>query len=172
VNKLLRLLIGGAIVTVAVIAAVSYVVFSGPRMMNQAHLRAFQAILQMPPSNSVPLEATSIPPLPFDVASQKNPLERTQDNLARGQTYYQYYCLFCHGEQGDGNGPVGESYLPRPADLRSNKIQSYRDGELLRASLRGVGHEPVLEKIVLPEHRGYLTLYVRLLGTHSPAPGR
>ena len=154
--------------TVAVIAAASYLVFSGPRMKNQPHIRAFQADLPLPPSNTVPLEGTSIPPLPADVASLKNPLQMTPDNLARGQVYYKYYCLFCHGERGDGNGPVGESYLPRPSDLRSTKIQSYSDGELLRACLRGVGHEPVFERTVLPEHRWYLALYVRDLGTNAP----
>jgi mono/diheme cytochrome c family protein len=158
-------------VTVAVIAAASYLVFSGPRMRSQPHIRAFQAIMPLPPSNAVPLESTSIPSLPADVASLQNPLKTTPDNLVRGQAYYKYYCLFCHGERGDGNGPVGESYLPQPSDLRSNKIQSYSDGGLLRACLRGVGHEPVLEKTVLPEHRWHLALYVRALGTNSPLPG-
>jgi hypothetical protein len=166
-----RLVMLGAIVAFAVIAAASYLVFSGPRMKNQAHIRAFQAVMPMPASNSVPLEATSIPPLPSDIASQTNPLAMTPENLLRAQAYYKYYCLFCHGERGDGNGPVGESYLPRPSDLRSGKIQSYSDGQLLRACLRGVGHEPVLEKTVLPEHRWYLALYLRALGTNAPAPG-
>ena len=152
----------------AVLAAASYLVFSGPRMRNQPHIRAYQAELPLPPSNTVPVELTSIPPLAGDVATMKNPLPTTADNVARGKVYYQYYCLFCHGEKGDGNGPVGESYVPRPSDLRSAKIQSYRDGELLRSMLRGVGHEPVLERTVLPEHRWYLSLYVRSLGTNAP----
>jgi mono/diheme cytochrome c family protein len=162
-----RLVIAGGFLVGAVLAVASYVVFSGPRIRNQPHIRAYQAELPLPPSNTVPAEVTSIPPLAGDVATRNNPLPATVDNVARGKVYYQYYCLFCHGEKGDGNGPVGESYVPRPSDLRSAKIQSYRDGELLLSMLRGVGHEPVLERVVLPEHRWYLTLYVRSLGTNA-----
>ena len=161
-----RLFIAGGFLVGTVLAAASYLVFSGPRMQNQPHIRAYQAELSLPPSNTVPVECTSITPLADDVAALKNPLPTTADNVAWGKVYYQYYCLFCHGEKGNGNGPVGESYVPRPSDLRSMKIQSYRDGELLRSMLRGVGHEPVLERTVLPEHRWYLALYVHSLGTN------
>ena len=85
----------------------------------------------------------------------------TAADRARGKVYYDYYCVFCHGDKGDGNGPVGESYVPVPADLRAAKIQAYADGELLRAMLVGTGHEPVLGRVVHPEHRWYLVLYVR-----------
>jgi hypothetical protein len=38
------------------------------------------------------------------------------------------------------------------------------DGELFAAMLLGVGHEPVMERIVQPAHRWYLVLYMRALG--------
>ena len=62
-----------------------------------------------------------------------------------------------------GNGPVGESYFPAPADLRTGKVSHYSDGRLLRAMLTGIGHEPVLERVVPPRHRWCLVLYVRSL---------
>ena len=93
----------------------------------------------------------------------KNPLLPSAVNLAAGTVYYHYYCVFCHGEKGDGNGPVGNSYTPRPADLRSRRIAGYSDGQLLRAMLTGLGHEPVLGRVVAPGHRWQLALFVRSL---------
>ena len=61
---------------------------------------------------------------------------------------------------------MGESYIPVPADLRSAKVRRYRDGELLRAMLKGKGHEPVLEQVVPVRHRWYLVLYVRSLAPY------
>ena len=33
-------------------------------------------------------------------------------HLAIGKNVYGYYCAFCHGTDGAGNGPVGRSYVP------------------------------------------------------------
>ena len=35
-----------------------------------------------------------------------------------GQALYLQYCAACHGESGDGNGPVAESLRQPPSDLR------------------------------------------------------
>jgi len=106
------------------------------------------------------------PPLPSEAeaGSVRNPLSDTPENVARGAVYYQYYCVFCHGETGNGDGLVGESYVPTPADLGQAKFATYSDGELLRACLLGTGHAPVLERVVAPEHRWYLVLYARQFG--------
>jgi mono/diheme cytochrome c family protein len=166
-------------------------IMTGPEMKSQPNIRAYQARVPLPPAGVVPVSApgtahdvepTAGLPSSAEAAALQNPLRATPENLTRGRTYYQYYCLACHGEAGDGNGPVGQSFLPPPADLRSAKLRSLKDGELLRAMFTGVGHQPeaatqarapvphepsVLEYIVLPEHRWYLVLYIRSL-----EPGR
>jgi mono/diheme cytochrome c family protein len=144
-----------------------YLVFSGPRMTVQPSVRAFERLAPLPPEGIVPAGAPEPPPLPDD--SAKNPLEDTPANRARGAVYYQYYCTFCHGQQGDGHGPVGESYVPVPTDLRQPQVQAMSDGHLVRAMLTGTGHEPVLERVVPEQHRWYLVLYVRALGAKPPA---
>ncbi|HUO04422.1 MAG TPA: cytochrome c [Candidatus Binataceae bacterium] len=40
------------------------------------------------------------------------------DNVADGRRYYLRYCASCHGESGDGNGPVAKVLKDQPADLR------------------------------------------------------
>ena len=52
----------------------------------------------------------------------KNPLPERQDVRDRGRVYYNYYCVFCHGDNGQGDGPVGYSYMPAPTDLHAPKI--------------------------------------------------
>lgn len=136
----------------------------GPRMTVQHHLREFQLELPAPPPGTVAVTPWSEPaPAPGDAAALASPLPATRATLTQGGVYYGYYCLFCHGPAGAGDGPVGDSFVPRPADLRLPKTAAYSDGELLRAMLTGVGHEPVLERVVPAAHRWPLLHYLRSL---------
>ena len=140
-----------------------YSFYVGPRMKVQPHIRAFQMVAPPRPEGSATVEVPERLPSPGTAAGVKNPVPATAATLRRGSVYYHYYCVFCHGEEGAGNGPVGESFVPVPADLRSARVRGYRDGELLRAMLTGMGHEPVLERVVPPRHRWYVVLYVQSL---------
>ena len=141
-----------------------YILYKGPRMTVQHHIRDFQAVMPPPAAGTVSVTPSMDRlPLAADAARLTNPVQASAQNLTRGRVYYHYYCVFCHGDGGAGDGPVGNSYTPRPADLRVARIAGYRDGDLLRASLTGAGHEPVLERIVPPEHRWHLMLFVRSL---------
>lgn len=159
-----------AVIAGAIAGAIALTIYlTSPRMYVQPNIRAFQRPVAPMPAGVVPVTDWP-PPLPSETESRTlaNPVPATSANIDRGATYYKYYCVFCHGEKGDGNGPVGESYVPKPSDLRSPKIMAYSDGEMLRAMLLGIGHEPVLEYVVHPEHRWYLVLYTRQLGSSPP----
>ncbi|MBJ6726091.1 c-type cytochrome [Geomesophilobacter sediminis] len=144
------------------------VLYEGPRMVEQPHVRTFQAVLPPLPPGVVPVQAAVSVPSAQAAAGLVNPLPADPAIVAQGSVYYQYYCIFCHGEHGAGNGPVGQSYVPRPADLHSARVRGFTDGQLLREMLTGVGHEPVLERVVKPRHRWPLVLYVRALGVAHP----
>jgi hypothetical protein len=152
------------IVLAAVLGVTSWVLLVGPRMYEQQHIKPFQARMPMMPAGVVPVDPEDVLPTADDALGMRNPLSATDENLACGKVYYAYYCIFCHGERGDGAGPVGQAYLPVPADLASKKIAAYSDGQVLRAMLLGEGHAPVLERTVYPEHRWPLVLYVRHFG--------
>jgi hypothetical protein len=159
-----KILIGLAIALPLAFAALFlFVLYEGPRMTVQHHLRDYQMIMPAPPAGVVPVTLPERLPTAAEAAKLKNPLQPIPQNLAAARVYYTYYCVFCHGDYGDGNGPVGQSYVPRPADLRSARVSGYADGQLLLAMLKGIGHEPVLERVVPPEHRWYLVSYVRSL---------
>jgi mono/diheme cytochrome c family protein len=54
-------------------------------------------------------------PVPYN--SMSNPLPRTRDTVERGATVYEKNCAFCHGVTGLGDGPVGRTLSPPPANL-------------------------------------------------------
>jgi mono/diheme cytochrome c family protein len=159
----------GAALALGGMGTALYLLFNGPHMLVQEHVRAYQKAMPPTPAGVVAVSEPFPPPLTAEAAAgMRNPLAPTPENVEHGRTYYGYYCIFCHGRAGDGRGPVGESYDPQPADLRTRRVQSLPDGQLLRASLTGVGHEPVLERVVPEEARWPIVLYVRQLGA-APA---
>ena len=165
VKKLLFAGLGfGALLGMALAGIFGTILVQGPRMIHQPHLRAFEAEMPLPPSGSVLVDDD---PAGFPTADLvlNNPVQTTPENIARGKIYYSYYCFACHGRDGAGHGPVGESYMPVPTDLRALRLQQFSDAGLLNAMLQGPGHAPVLSNVIQLEHRWYLTLYVRSLNT-------
>ncbi|HEX8950181.1 MAG TPA: hypothetical protein VF790_14530 [Dissulfurispiraceae bacterium] len=168
------LTIAGVMVIVgAVLAGVTYFIlmFDNPHMIVQPHIRAYERQMPLPPDGAVPVEPDNkLPPAAAQAAGMRSPLQDTPVNRARGKVYYDYYCVFCHDEDGRGNGPVGYSYMPKPADLHNPAIMRKSDGELLRGMLTGIGHEPVLARVVPVQHRWYIVLYMRALGAMAGQP--
>jgi hypothetical protein len=153
---------------VLALAVFAYLLFTGPRMWTQPNIRPFQARMPVIPKGSVPV-VEGYEPIPTEqqAKSLKNPLPKTPENYARGKVYYGYYCAFCHGQTGAGDGPVGYSYVPAPSDLRTKKVKSLSEGELVRAMLIGTGHEPVLQKVIPGEYCWYIELYARSFGENQ-----
>jgi cytochrome c553 len=129
--------------------------FSGPRMRFQSSVRAFERTMPYAPDDVVSFYQDYI-----DTATLAFPAA-SGENLKKGEVYYSYYCLFCHGYDGKGNGEVGKSYIPKPADLSQDKIRTENIKTLYRYSFKGTGHSPVLERVVPFEHRPYILLYIR-----------
>jgi mono/diheme cytochrome c family protein len=73
-------------------------------------------------------------------------LEPTPEVIAAGQAVYGRRCVFCHGEQGAGDGPVADYLDPRPRDFtlgifkfRSTKTGGLpTDDDLFRTLTQGV----------------------------------
>jgi len=153
----LLFLVGGLLVA----GGFTYVIYTGPKMKVQPHIRTYQAVAPPLPPGSVPVQ---VPTRLDDSAAQlAGPVSATPSDLANGKTYYTYYCVFCHGEKGDGLGAVGESWDPAPADLRTVRVRQMSRPQLLKSMLTGVGHDPVLEMVVHPRFRRELVLYVAAL---------
>ena len=150
-------IIAAAIIGSAVFAGVwLWIAFSGPRMARQPHLRTYEAALPPMPNGAIPVEADPL----WTLESAWEKRVRVKD----GRIYYGYYCAFCHGRDGKGEGPVGVSFIPYPADLTSQRIQALSDTALIRVMMSGVGHEPLLKPVVAPQHRPAIAAFIRTLG--------
>lgn len=67
-----------------------------------------------------------------------NPLPTTKDVLAQGKELYQYYCQPCHGEQGKGDGLVGQKY-GGVANLSGGAIAKANGGHIFHVITHGKG---------------------------------
>ena len=94
--------------------------------------------------------------------SVPNPVPATPDSVARGKNFYQIHCLVCHGEQGLGDGPVGEKFVdPSPVDLNDDYTQDQADGQLFFTLTRGRVAMPYYRDALSPEERWDLINYIR-----------
>jgi len=146
-----------AVLCVLVIACSS----CGPHMTVQPSIKPYERRMPDMPAGTVPTTGRPAALAHKEAAAASNPVPPTPENVRLGRIYYGYYCRMCHGVNGDGNGPVGESYVPKPADLSSPSVVSLTDGQLYSRMLTGTGHDPVLIQTVPPEERWQLVAYVR-----------
>ena len=95
-----------------------------------------------------------------------SPLNRqASTTIARGKNLYGVYCAQCHGNNFDGNGTVGQSFQPLPANLRSPAVQAKTEGELFKSISFGIpgGRQPALDTTILPDDRWYIIAFVQSL---------
>lgn len=59
---------------------------------------------------------------PITYVEQTNPIPANSESIAAGQEIYSIHCASCHGATGKGDGPVGLTLNPRPADLTQHAI--------------------------------------------------
>ena len=57
----------------------------------------------------------------------------------KGEQVYQEYCQVCKGREGKGDGPVGMSLKPPPANFANETGKSKPDSELLNTIRQGKG---------------------------------
>jgi mono/diheme cytochrome c family protein len=60
-------------------------------------------------------------PIPVNI-EQVNPIPPNRESVAAGQALFIAHCASCHGPAGKGDGPVGLTLNPRPADLTQHAI--------------------------------------------------
>jgi DMSO reductase family type II enzyme heme b subunit len=113
-----------------------------PRKPEKLEARGSGPALGAVPPSPRAAEAAWGPPAAW---AQGRPLE-TPENIARGKAIYAKRCAACHGDEGDGRGPVAPYLDPRPRDfvLASFKFRTTQSGErptdedLFRVLTRGV----------------------------------
>ena len=100
----------------------------------------------------------------------KNPLPATADNVALGRQTFSYYCVVCHGLDGQNTGvPFADRMDPPVPSLASSSAQSYTDGQLEWIIANGLGPSgmPASHGILSDEEIWSIVLYIR----HLPPAG-
>lgn len=92
-------------------------------------------------------------------------------DVEAGKAIYDERCWFCHGEEGDGEGPVGPYLWPRPRDftMGSYKLRTTMSGELpldedlYRSISLGLAGSamPAWESVLSNEERWQVIAYIK-----------
>ena len=95
-----------------------------------------------------------------------NPIAPDASSLRQGQSIYESNCLVCHGPRGLGDGPVGITLNPPPANLQDHMVVGvHTDGQIMEWITYGypdsvmVGFGDVLNE----DERWHLLNYIRTI---------
>lgn len=96
----------------------------------------------------------------------KNPVKSTKASIQKGREIYEKKCALCHGEKGDGKGPVGAGLNPKPTNFRESHGKS-TDGEHFWKITTGKGAMPSFEKNLTVEERWHVINYINTFLKHK-----
>jgi mono/diheme cytochrome c family protein len=92
----------------------------------------------------------------------KNPLQLTSANLEEGKVLYARFCSPCHGEQGDGQGLVGQKFKGVPS-YTAGRVASLNAGHIFHVITNGRGRMMPHGSQVDPAERWKIVMYVQQL---------
>ncbi len=131
------------------------------RMKDQESIRTYESQMPEGVEGTIPTSGGIAALKSEDLSKIKNPLPSTPEVIERGRTAYGYFCVMCHGPKLDGNGTVGQSFSPLPADLISPYVQRQNDGALFYKISLGYKRHPPLASTVAVEDRWAVLGYIR-----------
>jgi len=97
---------------------------------------------------------------------QVNPIVPSSESIAAGQALFSASCAPCHGIEGKGDGPVGLTLNPRPADLRQHAIPGiHTDAQLFEWITNGFpgSRMPAFRSALSDTDRWNLVNFIRTL---------
>ena len=100
------------------------------------------------------------------------PMPVTSELLARGHKQHEIFCAECHGQSGNGNGPVVQHGFPRPQPYQLDRLRNAPAGYLFDVISNGRGTMAGYAAQIEPADRWAITAYIRSLqeGQNSPVP--
>jgi putative copper export protein/mono/diheme cytochrome c family protein len=99
-------------------------------------------------------------------AGTGNPIEPTEQSIARGAEIFQQNCAQCHGATGKGDGPLAPTLNPRPVDL-TRHVPFHPDEQIFGWISNGLPGTamPVYKELLSEEDRWHVLNYLRNLTT-------
>jgi hypothetical protein len=133
------------------------------RMNDQESVRTYKKEIPEMPLDSIPITGG------FQILSSASPKDLrnlvayNRESVDQGKEAYFYFCVQCHGPKANGNGTVGQSFAPLPANLMDPGVQKQNDGELFVKISLGFGRHPPLANTVSEPDRWAVVNYIRSL---------
>ena len=92
-----------------------------------------------------------------------NELPATMENLERGKVAYGIYCMQCHGEKGNGQGPlfVNKKYIYPPGNLLSDKMRANPEADIYHVITVGWGIMGEHGSMIQPADRWKIAMYIK-----------
>lgn len=114
------------------------------------------------PQSSIPIEgAVTIP----GMGVPENPMPGDEASIIRGKELFAINCQMCHGQTGEGTGPVAAFLIKfKPANLTTDVVQAKSDGSIFMTITNGLeGRMPPLNENLTVSERWDVVNYVRTL---------
>jgi mono/diheme cytochrome c family protein len=100
---------------------------------------------------------------PEEAGRLVNPLPRTPAVMARGRAAYQTHCVVCHDPLGTGLPSLSAAYGAKPANLHTDAIRGYPDGQIYGTIVLGKNAMPSYAADLSEDDRWAVVHYVRAL---------
>ena len=100
----------------------------------------------------------------------RNPLAATVEHIHAGRQVFGYYCVVCHGRDGQNTGvPFAGKVSPPVPSLADREVQNYTDGQLKWIIDNGISPSgmPASHGVLSDEEMWQIVVYIR----HLPPPG-
>jgi hypothetical protein len=98
--------------------------------------------------------------LEYANATLVSPIQPTEQVLSEGQVLFNRFCAHCHGESGEGDGPVNEK-LQGVANLKSATLKGVNAGHIFHVITYGNGRMLQHASQLEPLERWKISLYVK-----------
>jgi len=106
-----------------------------------------------------------------EAASPGAPIEMTEESLLGGGERYNHHCAVCHDLEGDADSEFAKSFYPPVADLTSEYVQAYSDGQLKWIVANGIRFTgmPGWKNLMDEPTQWKIVHYMRALADHEQA---
>ena len=133
------------------------------RMYDQESVRTYEKKMPDSPQGTIPISGGVEVLSRTEPKDLKNPFPMAAAAVPQGKGAYFNFCVQCHGPRADGNGTVGQSFAPLPANLADPQVLGQSDGEIFYKVSLGYGRHPALASTVAEQDRWAIIHYLRSL---------
>ncbi len=138
-------------------------------MYRGAPIQPLEVAPRVMPAGTIPSTGGE-PPMTreYMTANEHNPLDATPENLAAGKTLFTTVCAPCHGDNGEGHGPVAHLLKTKPDDLAGGASKDRPDGYIYGTIRDGTDAMPSYDDAMSAHERWQVVLFVRSLQQAKP----